>query len=87
MSKKLTRTCIGCRNKKEKQELYRIVCNKEKEITVDFKQKKEGRGAYICKDEKCFEKVQKGNKLKMALKTDVEDKKYEELRGVIFGRK
>ena len=46
-----------------------------------------GRGAYICKDMKCFEKVQKGNKLKNALRTNIENKKYEELRGVIFDRK
>ena len=87
MSKKFTRTCLGCRNKKEKQELIRILCNKKNEITVDIEQKKAGRGAYICKDEKCFEKVQKGNKLKIALRTDIENKKYEELRGVIFDRK
>ena len=45
-----------------------------------------GRGAYICKDEACFEKVLKRNKLKAILKTNVDNKKYEELRGVIFDR-
>ena len=83
----MTRTCIGCRNKKNKQELIRIVCNKNNEITVDLKQKLEGRGAYICKNEECFKKVQKGNMLKKALKMNVQNEKYEELRGVIFDRK
>ncbi|MCI8518948.1 MAG: YlxR family protein [Clostridia bacterium] len=87
MKEKMTRTCIGCKNKKEKQELIRIVCNKNNEINVDLKQKLEGRGAYICKNEQCFEKVQKGNRLKNALKTNVKNEKYEELRGVIFDRK
>lgn len=85
-NKKLTRTCIGCREKKQKQELIRIVCNKYKEINVDFRQNQEGRGAYICKKEECFDKAQKKNKLKSALKINIENKKYEELRGVIFDR-
>lgn len=83
----MTRTCIGCREKKNKQELIRIVCNKNNEISVDLKQRLEGRGAYICKNEECLKKVQKGNRLKNALKTKVENEKYEELRGVIFDRK
>ncbi len=83
---KLTRTCIGCREKKNKKELIRIVCKENNEITVDFEQNIEGRGAYICKDETCFDKMQKKNKLKIALKKNVEDKKYKELRGVIFDR-
>ena len=83
----MTRTCIGCREKKYKQELIRIVCNKNNEISVDLKQRLEGRGAYICKNEECLKKVQKGNRLKNALKTKVENEKYEELRGVIFDRK
>jgi predicted RNA-binding protein YlxR (DUF448 family) len=87
LKEKLKRTCIGCRKKGEKQEFIRIVCNKQKEINVDFKQKLEGRGAYICKDTLCFQKMQKGNRLKNALKTNVDDKKYEELRGVIFDGK
>lgn len=85
-NKKLTRTCIGCRIKKQKQDMIRIVRNKENEIKPDFKQKLEGRGAYICKDESCFQKAEKSNSLKRALKINIENKKYEELRGVIFDR-
>lgn len=85
-NKSLTRTCISCREKKDKNDLIRIVKNKDEEIQVDFKQKLEGRGAYICKNKTCFDKMQKGNKLKSSLKTSVDNKKYEELRGVIFDR-
>ena len=70
--------------KKDKSELIRIVKNKQDEILVDFKQQLEGRGAYVCKDINCFEKAYKKNKLKVALKTNVDEKKYEELRGVMF---
>lgn len=87
MSKKLIRTCIGCRNKKEKNQLIRIVRKVDNEICVDLKHNIEGRGAYICNDKDCFCSMQKKNRLKSALKTNVNDKKYEELRGVIFGGK
>ena len=85
-NKKLTRTWIGCRKKKEKDDLIRIVKNSEGKIMVDLNGKMAGRGAYICKDEECFNRAVKSNKLKIALKTNVEDKVYEKLRGVIFDR-
>ena len=84
---KLTRTCIGCKAKKEKSELIRIIKNNQNEILLDLNQKLSGRGAYICNDKNCFEKVVKANKLKLALKTNIDSKKYEELRGVIFDRR
>ncbi len=81
-NKKLTRTCIGCRAKREKQELIRIVCNKEKKIIIDLSQKAEGRGAYICKSEACFEKAMQKNKLKNSLKTDIRDLDIEKIKGI-----
>ncbi|MCI8392995.1 MAG: YlxR family protein [Clostridia bacterium] len=85
-NKCLTRTCISCRAKKDKKELIRIVKNKDGVIKVDLSQRLEGRGAYICEDKNCFDKMQKGNRLKSTLKISVDNKKYEELRGVIFDR-
>lgn len=86
-NKKLTRTCIACRAKKTKKDFIRIVCNKLGQIQVDLFQNLEGRGAYICNDKNCFERVQKANKLKNAFKININNEKYEELRGVIFDRK
>lgn len=83
---KNTRTCIACRKKAEKQELLRIVNSKETGITVDFNQKLEGRGAYICKNEACFDKIIKTKALSRALKTNIEEGKYKEIRGVVFDR-
>lgn len=37
-NKKMTRTCIGCRCKRQKNELIRIVRNKDNEVKVDLKQ-------------------------------------------------
>lgn len=83
---KETRTCIACRKKTDKQELLRIVNSKETGITVDFAQKLDGRGAYICKNETCFDKIVKNKALSRALKTNIEEGKYKEIRGVVFDR-
>jgi uncharacterized protein len=38
------------------------------EIEIDIKGKKEGRGAYLCRDWACWEKALKSNHLEHALK-------------------
>ena len=77
------RTCIGCNITKNKNELIRIVKNKENEINIDKTGKMNGRGAYICDDIKCLEKAIKTKKLERAFETSISDEIYENLRGVI----
>ena len=81
---KETRTCIGCREKKNKKELVRIVNSKEKGIIVDFNQKEQGRGAYICKNKECLKKTIKNKCLSRTFKINVSDEEYNEIRGVMF---
>ena len=78
------RTCVGCKEKKNKNELLRIVYNKEGEIDVDTNGKKEGRGAYICKQKKCLEKAIKNKGLERTFKTKLDEEIYDKLRGVII---
>ena len=55
MDKKIpVRQCIGCREKKPKKELVRIVKDKEQNIFLDRTGKANGRGAYICDSAECF---------------------------------
>ena len=61
--KKPERTCMACNEQKEKQELLRIVRSKDGIIEVDLTGKKSGRGAYICKNLECLEKVIKTKRL------------------------
>ncbi len=49
----LRRTCVGCRQIKDKRELLRIVKN-VKGFLVDYDYVCEGRGAYVCKCEECI---------------------------------
>ncbi len=78
------RTCMGCNTKKEKRELIRIVKNKEGEIKIDRTGKQEGRGAYLCDNIECLEKVIKSKRLERILDIKIEKEIYEDLRGVIL---
>lgn len=78
------RTCMGCNCKKDKKELIRIVKNKENQINIDETGKKEGRGAYLCRDIKCLERVIKSKRLERVFDTKISDEINEKLRGVIL---
>ncbi len=80
------RTCMGCNQKKDKKDLVRIVKNKENEINVDRTGKLDGRGAYICDNIECLEKVIKTKRLEKALDIKISQEIYESLRGVILGK-
>lgn len=62
------RMCIGCREMKDKKELIRIVKNKESQISFDESGKLPGRGAYVCKSQKCIEKAYKNKGFERAFK-------------------
>lgn len=80
------RTCMGCNEKKDKKDLIRIVKNKQGEINVDKTAKLQGRGAYICDDIKCLEKLQKSKRLERVFDFKITDEIYEKLRGVILDK-
>ena len=80
------RTCMGCNQKKDKKDLIRIVKNKENKIKIDRTGKLEGRGAYICDNIECLEKVIKSKRLERTLDTKISQEIYESLRGVILDK-
>ena len=80
------RTCMGCNKKKDKKDLIRIVKNKENKIKIDRTGKLEGRGAYICDNIECLEKVIKSKRLERTLDTKISQEIYESLRGVILDK-
>ena len=77
---------MGCNEKKDKNKLIRIVKNKDNEIKVDKTGKMAGRGAYICDDINCLEKVVKSKRLERVLDTKISEEIYESLRGVILDK-
>ena len=80
------RTCIACRAEKPKKELIRIVRNKEGVFSVDKTGKLNGRGAYLCNDKKCAEKIINKKILKHAFGVEVDDAVYEKLAEEFFGK-
>ena len=80
------RTCMGCNQKKDKKDLVRIVKNKENQINIDKTGKLQGRGAYICNNIECLDKVIKSKRLEKALETKISSEIYESLRGVILDK-
>ncbi len=80
------RTCMGCNEKKDKKDFIRIVKNKQGEINVDKTGKLQGRGAYICDNIKCLEKLQKSKRLERVFEIKIADEIYEKLRGVILDK-
>lgn len=61
------RMCIVCRQSLEKERLFRLVTNETLTI-VDFLQKEQSRGFYICKSLSCLEKFSKNKKHKISMK-------------------
>ena len=61
------RQCLGCREMKNKKDLIRVVRSPEGAISLDFKGKLPGRGAYVCPDENCLKKAVKTRQLERAL--------------------
>ena len=80
MQKKIPqRQCMGCRERKAKRELIRVVRGTDGNVTVDFSGKVNGRGAYICPDPECLRKAQKAKSLERSLDTPIPEQVYERL--------
>ena len=80
MQKKVPlRQCLGCREMKPKKELMRVVRSPEGEVSLDFKGKSPGRGAYVCADADCLKKAVKSRALERALGVEIPETIYEAL--------
>ena len=86
MNKLPERTCMGCNIKKPKKEFIRIVKSKTGEIDIDKTGKMPGRGAYICDNIECLEKLIKPKRLEKVFEMKISDEIYEKLRGVILDK-
>ena len=83
MKKIPLRRCIVTREQLPKQELLRIVRDKEGKVSVDQTGKLGGRGAYIKKDLAVLEKAKKTKILEKRLECKIEESVYEEIKKII----
>ena len=81
MQKKIPmRQCLGCREMKPKKELIRVVRSPEGAVTLDFKGKANGRGAYVCPNPACLKKAVKAKALERAFSCQIPQEVYEALQ-------
>lgn len=74
------RMCLGCQEMKPKRELIRVVKDQDNNISVDFKGKQPGRGAYICRNADCFAKARKAKRFERAFESKISDDIYNTLQ-------
>ena len=80
MQKKIPqRQCMGCRERKEKREMIRVVRSPEGQISLDFRGKAPGRGAYICPRMECLKRAIKAKSLERSLDTAIPEDIYARL--------
>lgn len=77
------RKCTGCQTMKPKKELIRVVKTKENTFCIDTTGKMNGRGAYICNNEDCFNKALKNKGLERSFKCSVPKDIYEQFKDVV----
>ncbi len=80
MPKKIPmRQCVGCREMKEKKSLIRVVKSPEGVVSLDFKGKLPGRGAYVCPNGECLKRARKSRALERAFSSQLPPEVWEEL--------
>ena len=73
------RMCVGCREMKEKRDLIRVVRSPEGEVSLDPTGKKNGRGAYVCRNSECLKAARKAKRIERALECQIPDEVYDRL--------
>lgn len=86
MQKKIPqRQCMGCRERKAKRDLIRVVRGTDGVVMLDFSGKVNGRGAYICPHPECLQKVRKSKALDRSLETEIPEQVYARLSKELEG--
>lgn len=62
------RTCLGCRQRRAKRDLVRLVRRDDGVVVRDATGAAPGRGAYVCAEAACLERVLKAGRLSHALR-------------------
>ena len=77
------RKCIVCGTKKPKSEFLVVVRppknSNEKMVVIDGSTKKEGRGAYFCKNKECYSQLRKLRKLEKSFRQKIYEQIYDDI--------
>jgi predicted RNA-binding protein YlxR (DUF448 family) len=70
---------MGCRERKAKKELIRVVRGTDGTVSLDFSGKLNGRGAYLCPDPECLKKARRAKSLERSLEVPIPEEVYDRL--------
>ena len=88
MQKKIPqRQCMGCRERKAKRELIRVVRCTDGSVNLDFGGKVNGRGAYVCPQSECLKKALRSKALDRALEVTIPEEVIARLEKEMEGAK
>ncbi len=77
MQKKIPqRQCMGCRERRDKRQLIRVVRRTDGSVCLDFSGKLAGRGAYVCPNPQCLARAQKSRALERSLEVAIPEEVY-----------
>ena len=81
MQKKIPqRQCMGCRERRAKKEMIRVVRTPEGNVSLDFGGKMNGRGAYLCPNPECLKKAIRSKALDRSLEVEIPEEVYGRLQ-------
>lgn len=78
----IERTCIVCKHKHHQQDLTRLVCVND-QIQIQTNKKLNGRGAYLCKNNECVEKLIQTRALNRAFKCNISIEEYKKVLNIL----
>ena len=88
MQKKIPqRQCMGCRERKEKRQMIRVVRCTDGSVNLDFSGKMNGRGAYVCPDPECLKKALRSRALDRSLEVTIPEEVIARLEKEMEGAK
>ena len=70
---------MGCRERKNKRDMLRVVRGTDGTVSLDFGGKLNGRGAYVCPDPECLKKARKTRALERCLETPIPEDVYDRM--------
>lgn len=81
MAKKIPlRQCVGCGEMRSKKEMLRVLKTAEEDaLCLDVTGKKNGRGAYLCKNRDCLVKARRTKGLERSFRMSIPDAVYDAL--------
>ncbi|MBQ6893180.1 MAG: YlxR family protein [Oscillospiraceae bacterium] len=77
------RKCVGCGERRDKGDLWRVVKSPDGAVSLDKTGKVPGRGAYICHSVACLKKAIKAHRLESNLECAIPEEVYAALESAM----